>query len=161
MNLNTKTVYQTDTNGWFVGTVQADESPEDPGEFLIPGGAYADAPPEFVAGTLPRRVEGAWVVLQWPEPVNAVDEPPRTPSRCTPSQGLVALFALKNITEDHVLAAIGQIPDPVQQYTAKIGYQRATTWERNSPTMLAMSQLLQLSEHDLDALFTYAAGVNV
>ncbi len=83
------------------------------------------------------------------------------PSNCTPAQGLVALFALKNITEDHVIAAISQIPDPVQQYTAKIGYQRATTWERNSPTMLAMSQLLQLSEQDLDALFTYAAGVNV
>ena len=83
------------------------------------------------------------------------------PTRCTPAQGLVALFALKNITEDNVLAAISQIPDPVQQYTAKIGYQRATTWERNSPTMQAMAQLLQLSAQDLDALFTYAVEVQV
>lgn len=86
---------------------------------------------------------------------------PGVPSTCTPAQGLVALFALKNITEDKVLAAIAQIPDPVQQYAAKIGYQRATTWERGSPTMKSMAQLLQLSEGDLDALFTYAAGVNV
>lgn len=94
--------------------------------------------------------------LQEPEP-----QQPEAPKSCTPAQGLVALFALKSITEDNVLAAIGQIPDPVQQYTARIGYQRATTWERNSPTMQAMAQLLQLSDEDLDALFNYAAGVTV
>ena len=86
---------------------------------------------------------------------------PMQPQSCTPAQGLVALFALKSITEDNVRAAIGQIPDPVQQYTARIGYQRATTWERNSPTMKAMAQLLQLSDEDLDALFNYAASVTV
>ncbi|KGH08830.1 hypothetical protein [Comamonas thiooxydans] len=84
-----------------------------------------------------------------------------SPSKCTPAQGLVALFALKDITEDNVLAAIDQIPDPVQQYTARIGYQRATVWERGSPTMQAMSQLLQLNEEDLDELFTYAVDVQV
>ncbi|WP_255576263.1 hypothetical protein [Comamonas sp. Y33R10-2] len=83
------------------------------------------------------------------------------PSACSPAQGLVALFALKQITEDHVLDAIAQIPDPVQQYTARIGYQRATIWERGSPTMLAMAQLLQLSDEDLDALFSYAVTVQV
>ena len=83
------------------------------------------------------------------------------PQSCTPAQGLVALFALKNITEDNVLTAIDQIPDPVQQYTARIGYQRATVWERNSPTMQAMAQLLQLSGTDLDALFAYAVEVQV
>ena len=88
-------------------------------------------------------------------------EPEQKHTRCTPAQGLVALFALKNITEDNVLAAIDQIPDPVQQYTARIGYQHATVWERNSPTMQAMAQLLQLSEQDLDELFTYAVGVQV
>ena len=83
------------------------------------------------------------------------------PERCTPAQGLVALYALKQITEDNVLDAIAQIPAPVQQYTARIGYQRATVWERNSPTMQAMAQLLQLSEEDLDELFSYAVGVQV
>lgn len=83
------------------------------------------------------------------------------PGVCTPAQGLVALFAIKRITEDDVLAEIALIPDEVQRYTAKIGYQRATMWERQSPTMQAMAQLLQLSENDLDELFTYAASVNV
>ena len=80
---------------------------------------------------------------------------------CTPAQGLVALFALKQITEEHVLETIAQIPDPVQQYTARIGYQRATVWERGSPTMQSMAQLLQLSEKDLDALFAHAVTVQV
>ena len=83
------------------------------------------------------------------------------PNKCSPAKGLVALFALKRITEDDVLAAIGRIEDPVQQYTARIGYQRATIWERGSPTMQAMAQLLQLSEVDLDELFTYAVAVQV
>ncbi|MEN2433767.1 hypothetical protein AAIL66_24275, partial [Comamonas sp. F1-6] len=83
------------------------------------------------------------------------------PGVCTPAQGLVALFAIKRITEDDVQAEIALIPDEVQRYTAKIGYQRATMWERQSPTMQAMAQLLQLSENDLDELFTYAASVNV
>lgn len=82
-------------------------------------------------------------------------------TQCTPAQGLVALFALKQITEEHVLEAIAQIPDPVQQYTARIGYQRATVWERGSQTMQSMAQLLQLSEVDLDALFTHAVTVKV
>lgn len=85
----------------------------------------------------------------------------RKPTSCSPAKGLVALYALKQITEDHVLEAISQIPDQVQQYTARIGYQHATTWERVSPTMQAMAQLLQLSEEDLDALFSYAVTVQV
>lgn len=83
------------------------------------------------------------------------------PSSCTPAQGLVALFAVKGITEDDVLAAIGQIADPVQQYTARIGLQRATTWERTSPTMQVMAQLLGLTEQDLDDLYTLAVTVEV
>lgn len=97
--------------------------------------------------------EDGWPMLREPLPMQ--------PQSCTPAQGLVALYALKQITEDNVLAAIGQIPDPVQQYTARIGYQRATTWERNSPTMQAMAQLLQLSAQDIDALFAYAVEVRV
>lgn len=84
-----------------------------------------------------------------------------TPAICTPAQGLVALFSLKRITEDNILQAIDSIPDDELRYTAKIGYQRATSWERASPTMQTMAQLLQLSEPDLDELFTLAASVNL
>lgn len=83
------------------------------------------------------------------------------PTSCTPAQGLIALYALKQMTEQDILDAIAQISDPVQRYTATIGYQRATTWERGSATMAAMAQMLGLTGEDLDALFAYATGVEV
>ena len=87
--------------------------------------------------------------------------PAPPPPTCTPAQGLIALYAIKQLTEQNILDAIGQIPDPVQRYTANIGYQRATTWERGSATMQTMAQLLGLTEADLDGLFAYASGVVV
>ena len=83
------------------------------------------------------------------------------PTTCTPAQGLIALYAIKQLTEQDILDAIAQIPDPVQRYTATIGYQRAITWQRGSATMTTMAQLLGLTEEDLDALFVYAVGVEV
>ena len=86
---------------------------------------------------------------------------PPTPTNCTPAQGLIALYAQKQLTEQDILDAIAQIADPVQRYTATIGYQRATTWEHGSATMQTMAQLLGLTEADLDALFAYAVEVKV
>ena len=159
--MSTKPVFQTDDLGYFIGITEAYESPLEPGIFLIPRGAYEDEPPYLnePGVTYWRRVDGAWQLEDIPKPPES--PPPEKPTVCTPAQGLVALFAIKRITEDDVLAEIARIPDEVQRYTAKIGYQRATTWERSSPTMQAMAQLLQLSEADLDDLFSYAAGVTV
>lgn len=158
-----KTVYQCDDDGWFVGITTADESPEEPGVFHIPRNAYEDAPPVFKPGDgeRVRRVARGWEIVK-PETTPTTPEPPKgAPTTCTPAQGLVALFAIKRITEDNILEAIDSIPDEVQRYTVRIGYQRATTWERGSPSMQTMAQLLQLSESDLDELFAYAVGVAV
>ena len=87
--------------------------------------------------------------------------PAPAPTSCTPAQGLIALYAIKQLTEQDILDAIAQIPDPVQRYTATIGYQRATTWQRGSATMATLAQLLGLTDADLDALFAYAAEVAV
>ncbi len=164
--MNQITVFQADEAGYFIGTTLADESPEEPGIYLIPRWAFEDAPKSPVPdGSRWRRsIDG----LRWVLEKQSVSEPEETPpteqsspKSCTPAQGLVALFTLKRITEDNILEAIAQIPDPVQQYAAKIGYQRATSWERGSPTMQTMAQLLQLTEPDLDELFSYAASVKV
>ena len=113
---------------------------------------WIEAPEGFDAGRMGEyHYEGGALVL--PEPL--------APVSCTPAQGLIALYALKSITEQNILDAIAQIPDPVQRYTAQIGYSRAITWERESQTMQAMAALLSLSEQDLDDLFAYAAGVEV
>ena len=87
--------------------------------------------------------------------------PVPAPTTCTPAQGLIALYAIKQLTEKNVLDAIARIPDPVQRYTATIGYQRTITWQRGSATITTMAQLLGLTEEDLDVMFVYAAGVEV
>lgn len=78
---------------------------------------------------------------------------------CSPAQGLVALFALKQITEDDVQSAVNGIADEISRYTYQIAFRRAILWERNSQTMQAMASLLGLSESDLDELFEYAVTI--
>lgn len=127
-------------------------------------------PAGAIYGALPGAVTGKtrlWDGLAWRQVADA-DIPPvptapplAAPQTCTPAQGLVALFVLKEITEDDLHAAIEAIPDPVTRYTARIGLSRATEWRRESPTMQQLAQLLELTEADLDALYSFAATVQV
>ena len=86
---------------------------------------------------------------------------PATPSVCSPAQGLVALFAIKQITEANVNATIAAIADPVLRYTSQIAFARATEWRRDSASIQQLSALLGLTEADLDALFAFAVTVAV
>jgi hypothetical protein len=45
-------VYQTDPDGYYVCPVEADESPLEPGKFLIPAGAIEEEPPEAGPGEI-------------------------------------------------------------------------------------------------------------
>jgi len=65
----TKTVFQTDPNGWYVGAVQADESPLEPGVWHIPGGCVELAPPTVIpAGKQPQWTGSAWALNTPPAP---------------------------------------------------------------------------------------------
>lgn len=56
-----KTVYQCNPAGLFVGESLADESPLEPGVFLIPGGAVEIPPPE----QWPEDQWPRWTGVQW------------------------------------------------------------------------------------------------
>ena len=86
---------------------------------------------------------------------------PATPTVCSPAQGLVALFAIKQITEDDVNATIAAITDPVARYTSQVAFARATEWRRDSASIQQLAALLGLTESDLDALFEFAVTVAV
>ena len=84
-----------------------------------------------------------------------------SPNVCSPAQGLVALFAIKQITESDVNATIAAITDPVARYTTQIAFARATEWRRDSVSIQQLAALLGLTEADLDALFAFAVTVAV
>ena len=63
-----KTVYQCNPAGLFVGESLADESPLEPGVFLIPGGAVEIAPPEqWPEDQWPRWNGVAWELISKPQ----------------------------------------------------------------------------------------------
>lgn len=55
--------YQTDNLGFLIGEVKAQESPLEPGKFLIPGGAYPEEPPQYGENEIPKRVGNAWQIV--------------------------------------------------------------------------------------------------
>jgi hypothetical protein len=62
-----KTVYQTDRAGLYQGATDADESPLEPGVFLVPAGAVALAPPEsWPDDKWPRWNGVAWDLITKP-----------------------------------------------------------------------------------------------
>lgn len=56
----TKTVYQTDPRGLYIGPVEADPNPLEPGELLIPGGCVETPPP-----AVPEHKAAWWSGQAW------------------------------------------------------------------------------------------------
>lgn len=141
------------------------------GDFADYAYVHPVAQPEFNPAThkavalTPVQVEGLWqqawdvVALSQQE----IDDARQAgiPTSCTPAQALVALYAVKGITEDNLLAAINSITDPVEHYITRIAFARATEWLRGSQTTQTMAALLSLTESDMDDLFAYAVTVSV
>lgn len=75
--MNTKTVYQTDRAGMYCGDTVADESPLEPGVFLMPAGCVSKAPPKQWADDKWPRWNGAkWELVTKPQPQAANDNDP-------------------------------------------------------------------------------------
>lgn len=66
-----KVVYQTDADGIFIGTTLADESPLEPGTYLIPFRAYEVEPPALNENQVARWYVNKWIVE--PKPGSNVD----------------------------------------------------------------------------------------
>jgi hypothetical protein len=80
---NTLRVYQHDPAGHFVSFADADESPLEPGVYILPRGCVRPAPPdEWPANLWPRWNGAAWELVPRPRPAVASSEP------LTPAQKL-------------------------------------------------------------------------
>lgn len=54
------TVYQTDADGYLIGSQQADPDPLTPGAYLVPGGCVGTPPPSLAANECAHWSGGAW-----------------------------------------------------------------------------------------------------
>ncbi len=63
--MKTKTVYQTNQAGLYLGTAQAEESPLEPGVFLVPGGCVETPPPSIPENKAACWVNGKWLLLDY------------------------------------------------------------------------------------------------
>lgn len=61
--MSMKTVYQHDLSGMYVGQTDADESPLEPGVFLIPARCVEVAPPEYSGDQWPRWNGAKWELI--------------------------------------------------------------------------------------------------
>lgn len=75
----------------------------------------------------------------------------------TKRQALLALFDLKGIKEDAILAAIDAIPDEHTRYRMLVDW-RAESIESDSPTVLLLASALNIMA-DLPTLFEYAEAM--
>ncbi len=72
--MSTKTVFQLDRAGHYVGLTEADESPLEPGEFLIPAGCVSTPPPEaWPDDKWPRWNGAGWQLVTKPAAAQAED----------------------------------------------------------------------------------------
>jgi hypothetical protein len=66
--MKTKTVYQYDPAGMYVGPTEADESPLEPGVWLIPARCVEVEPPKVTADQWPRWNGAAWQIITMKRP---------------------------------------------------------------------------------------------
>jgi hypothetical protein len=73
-------VYQTDTDGVFLGITTADTDPMDESNMLIPAGCVEIEPPATAEGQLARWDGSAWAVEDLPEPEPEPEPEPVDPA---------------------------------------------------------------------------------
>lgn len=149
-----KTVCQLDTSGYFIGLTVADESPKEPGVYLMPARTVDAAPP--VDGFRRAKWGGSgWLYDQPVEPSPAA-EPPPPPVEVSMRQARLALLSAGKLSAANV--AIAAMSDAARE-AATIEWEYAPTVRRDSPLVAAVGAALSLSEVQLDDLFRQAGGL--
>lgn len=151
-----KIVSQLNSAGYFVGPVAADESPMEPGVYLIPGGAVDAPPPNIPAGKVALWQGSGWAFVLPPDEVQE-ETPPvdGVPQVVTRFQARAALHLAGLLEQVEALMAHPDTP-----MLAKLAWSDAMEFKRTSPTIASLASTLGLSDAALDDLFTVAAGID-
>jgi hypothetical protein len=89
----TKPAYQLTRSGLLVGETIADESPLEPGVYLLPAGCTLVAPPAVIPGGKWPRFNGTtWDLVTKPEPANDNDPVAKLQAFLASNQDVAALL---------------------------------------------------------------------
>lgn len=143
----TRKVSQLDNTGRFVGETVADESPLEPGVFLIPALAV-DAPRPSIPDGFFARWGGRWVLEKIPTPVEPEPVPEMLPS-LTPAQFWMQLAI--DGDEAAALAITDTLPRPQQILATK-----AKDYRIDDPLLLQLAAALGKTEEQIDSFFRKA-----
>ncbi|MCA1403692.1 hypothetical protein I6F26_03620 [Ensifer sp. IC3342] len=147
------TVYNYDpTTLEFTGASEADESPLEPGVFLIPAYATETAPPGDIPGHIFKWIEGAWMA----------EEIPKTPPVHMPALSARQIrlgLVTSGITPSQVGAVIEAMPEGADKEIARIEWEYATTFNRTHPLIASVGGALGLTEDQIDSMWTAALSL--
>lgn len=93
-------------------------------------------------------------IAEW-QAAQAAPEP--VPRKITRTQGLIALFLARGITEAMVAAAIAAIEDPTDREIARLRF-HAADWHRDSPFIAWGAAQFGMGPGEVDDLFRMAAA---
>ena len=136
-----KIVSQLNPQGYFVEAVVADESPLEPGQYLIPGGAIDVAPPVVPANKRALWSGSAWVLV---DPTPDVEQNPEQP--VTPAAQIEALerqYMLPRPVRDVLLPlmemqAASQGITPAQLRERNTGYRKVKELDEQIAALRAL-----------------------
>lgn len=146
-------IYNFDAfTGYYLNESVADESPLEPGVFLIPAHATNVAPPTPTASTYPCYINGEWQLLDIEIP-QELD--PRETMQVTAFQAHAAIARAGLYEQVEELMS-----NPETSLEVRLAWQKAQTFKRLSPTVLTLGAALGLDDEALDNLFALAATID-
>ena len=154
----------------YLGPNEADESPLEPGVFLIPADATTTEPPAQQEGFVRRFTNGAWGYSPIEEPdAEPTPEPePYVPETISDRQFFQALAIRELITKAEALAAVstGTLPAAMEamlagmsddeEFAARMLLQGATTFKRSHPLTQAFGSGFGMTPEQIDELWIEA-----
>ena len=140
----------------YTGTIPIQESPLEPGVWLLPANVTTTPPPDVGVGQVPAWIDGQWVSIPNPLPQSPPIEDRRSLMIVTRFQALAALLEAGKLSQAEAYFA-----DPETPAIQRLAWQNSLHFYRVSPLVQAVGQLLGLDDEELDSLFETASGIQI
>lgn len=154
--------------GDYIGASVADESPREPGVFILPGHATWTEPPAPVENFIVRFVGGEWGYSPVTDPEAPPTEEPVEPEPIDPLTlplerlDFWLIAAQAGVSKWSVRDRIADLPEDTPEsfkYKAEAiaWFEEAKRYRRDDPILVAMAEAEGISAEQLDALWVWAA----